>query len=199
MSENWQGGSALLIAVAVVVALRERQPVSKLEAPVAQTPAEVRVKAVERKVETLDFGNAEAAKGATRYLCSAKRRCIVYVVMFCASRDHESWQGVASLRDATRKGVEQLTRKSFSIRFSRALPTLLIVCDSCECPSRSDGPPVGWPGSERIACRGLHRPVDAGANTYTQIYALCADVGTLPYPCINRQLHPKVHARKSNC
>ena len=30
--------------------------------------------------------------------------------------------GGASLRDATRKGVEQLTRKSFSIRFSRALP-----------------------------------------------------------------------------
>ena len=29
---------------------------------------------------------------------------------------------VAPLRDATRKGVEQLTRKSFSIRFSRALP-----------------------------------------------------------------------------
>ena len=61
-------------------------------------------------------------QGATRYLCSAKRRCIVYVVMFCASRDHKSWQGVASLRDATRKGVEQLTRKSFPIRFSRALP-----------------------------------------------------------------------------
>ena len=68
-------------------------------------------------------------RGATRYLCSAKRRCIVYVVMFCASRDRESWQGVASLRGATRKGVEQLTRKSFSIRFSRALPILLIVCD----------------------------------------------------------------------
>ena len=47
---------------------------------------------------------------------------IVYVVMFCASRDHKSWQGVASHRDATRKGVEQLTRKSFSIHFSRALP-----------------------------------------------------------------------------
>ena len=41
-------GTALLIAVAVVVALRERQPASKPEAPVAQTPAEVRVKAVER-------------------------------------------------------------------------------------------------------------------------------------------------------
>ena len=41
-------GIALLIAAAVVVALRERQPVSKPEAPVAQTPAEVRVKAVER-------------------------------------------------------------------------------------------------------------------------------------------------------
>ena len=75
--------------------------------------------------------------------------------MFCASRDRESWQGVASLRDATRKGVEQLARKSFSIRFSRALPILLILCDSCECPSRSDGPPVGWPCSERIAWQGV--------------------------------------------
>ena len=99
-------------------------------------------------------------------------------------------RGGASLRDATRKGVEQLTRKSFSIRFSRALPILLILCDSCECPSRSDGPPVGWPCSERIACRGLRRSVDAGAYTYTPIYALCADAGTLLHPCINRQLHP---------
>ena len=152
--------------------------------------------------------------GAPRYLCSAKRRCIVYVVMFCASRDHESWQGVASLRDATRKGVAQLTRKSFSIRFSRALPILLIRRASCECPSRDapapkasgwvsaqrelrssrkaprDGPPVGWPCSERIACRRLRRSVDAGANTYTTIYALCADAGTLLHPCINRPLHP---------
>ena len=47
-------GTALLIAVAVVVALRERQPVSKPEAPVAQTPAEVRVKAVERKSEPVE-------------------------------------------------------------------------------------------------------------------------------------------------
>ena len=105
-------------------ALYERQQAPLPEAPVAQAPAEVRVKAVERNVETLDFSNAEAAMGATRYLCSAKRRCIVYVVMFCASRDHKSWQGVASLRDATRKGVEQLTRKSFSIRFSRKLPII---------------------------------------------------------------------------
>ena len=59
-------GTALLIAAAVVVALRERQPVSKPEAPVAQTPAEVRVKAVERNVETLDFSNAEAAKFLSR-------------------------------------------------------------------------------------------------------------------------------------
>ena len=55
-------GTALLIAAAVVVALRERQPVSKPEAPVAQTPAEVRVKAVERNVETLDLSNVETAK-----------------------------------------------------------------------------------------------------------------------------------------
>ena len=53
-------GTALLIAAAVVVALRERQPAPLPEAPVAQTPAEVRVKAVERKGETLDLSNAEA-------------------------------------------------------------------------------------------------------------------------------------------
>ena len=32
------------------------------DVPVAQTPAAVRVKAVERNVETLDLSNAEAAK-----------------------------------------------------------------------------------------------------------------------------------------
>ena len=52
--------TALLIAAAVVVALRERQPVPRPDVPVAASPAEVRVKAVERNVETLDFSNAEA-------------------------------------------------------------------------------------------------------------------------------------------
>ena len=41
-------GTALLIAAAVVVTLRERQSVPLPEVPVAQTPADVRVKAVER-------------------------------------------------------------------------------------------------------------------------------------------------------
>jgi hypothetical protein len=59
-------GTALLIAAAVVVALRERQSVPLPDVPVAQTPAEVRVKAVERNVETLDFSNAEAAKFLSR-------------------------------------------------------------------------------------------------------------------------------------
>ena len=49
-----------------MVALRERQPAPPLEVPVAQTPADVRVKAVERNVETLDFSNAEAAKFLSR-------------------------------------------------------------------------------------------------------------------------------------
>ena len=54
-------GTALLIVVAVVVAIRERQPALPMpEASVSQTPAEVHVKAVERNVETLDFSNAEA-------------------------------------------------------------------------------------------------------------------------------------------
>ncbi len=59
-------GTALLIAAAVVVALREQQSVPLPDVPVAQTPAEVRVKAVERNVETLDFSNAEAAKFLSR-------------------------------------------------------------------------------------------------------------------------------------
>ena len=57
-------GTALLIAAAVVVALRERQPASKPEAPVAQTPAEVRVKAVERKGETVERDLVAAASGS---------------------------------------------------------------------------------------------------------------------------------------
>ena len=87
-----------------------------------------KVHVMKRRKESQDYYSLSKSnferwmEGVTRHLCSAKRRCIVYVVMFCASRDHKSWQGVASLRDATRKGVEQLTRKSFSIRFSRALP-----------------------------------------------------------------------------
>ncbi len=63
-------GTVLLIAVAVVVALRERQPVSKPEAPVAQTPAEVRVKAVERKTEAVaERGELAAASGAVAIVC----------------------------------------------------------------------------------------------------------------------------------
>ena len=41
-------GTVLLIAAAVVVALRERRPAPLPDVPVAQTPAEVRVKAVVR-------------------------------------------------------------------------------------------------------------------------------------------------------
>ena len=47
-------GSALLIAAAVVVALRERQQVLLPEVPVAQTPADMRVKTVERKAEPVE-------------------------------------------------------------------------------------------------------------------------------------------------
>ena len=63
-------GTALLIAAAVVVALREQQSVPLPDVPVAQTPAEVRVKAVERELETIDSRNVEAAK----FLKRAPRR-----------------------------------------------------------------------------------------------------------------------------
>jgi hypothetical protein len=62
-------GTALLIAVAVVVALRERQPVRLPDVPVAASPAEVRVRAMERRVETLKQGEVVAASGAVAIVC----------------------------------------------------------------------------------------------------------------------------------
>ena len=64
-------GTVLLIAAAVVVALRERlQPVPLPEVPVVQTPAEVRVKAVERKPEPSDHEVVEAS-AAVAIVCGA--------------------------------------------------------------------------------------------------------------------------------
>ena len=63
-------GTALLIAAAVVVALRERrQPLLSPEVPVAQTPADVRVKAVERKGEPVEQGEVAASSGAVAIVC----------------------------------------------------------------------------------------------------------------------------------
>ena len=53
----------LVAALADIVASRNhRQLLPSLGVPVAQAPAEVRVKAVERMGETLDLSNVEAAK-----------------------------------------------------------------------------------------------------------------------------------------
>ena len=63
-------GTVLLIAVAVVVALRERQPALPMpDVPVAASPAEVRVRAVERRVETLKQGEVVAASDAVAIVC----------------------------------------------------------------------------------------------------------------------------------
>ena len=61
--------TALLIAAAVVVALLERQQASLPEVPVAQTPAEVRVKAVERKSAPVADGEVAAASEAIAIVC----------------------------------------------------------------------------------------------------------------------------------
>jgi len=66
-------GAALLIAaaVAVVVASRNRQqPAPPPDVPVAASPAEVRVKAVERKPEPTDHEVVEAAT-AVAIVCGA--------------------------------------------------------------------------------------------------------------------------------
>ena len=63
-------GTALLIAAAVVVALRgdglrrRRMCLSRRCPPIAQTPAAVRVKAVERKGETVERDEVAAASGS---------------------------------------------------------------------------------------------------------------------------------------
>ena len=62
-------GASLLIAAAVVVALRERQAESLPEVPVAQAPADVRVKAVERKSAPVADGEVAAASGAVAIVC----------------------------------------------------------------------------------------------------------------------------------
>jgi hypothetical protein len=68
-------GTVLLIAAAVVVALRERlQPVPLPEVPAAQTSAEVCVKAVERKAEPVSEGEEAAASDAIAIVCGSLAR-----------------------------------------------------------------------------------------------------------------------------
>ena len=62
-------GTVLLIAAAVVVALyARRRPAPPPDASAAQTPALVRVKAVERKAETVERENVTAS-GAIAIVC----------------------------------------------------------------------------------------------------------------------------------
>ena len=64
-------GIALLIVAATVVALRNRRhPASPPDVPVAASPAEVRVKAVERKPEPLGHEVVEAST-AVAIVCGA--------------------------------------------------------------------------------------------------------------------------------
>ena len=67
-------GTALLIAaaVAVVVGSRNRQqPAPPPDVPVAQTPAEVRVKAVERKAGPVAEGELAVASGVVAIVCGS--------------------------------------------------------------------------------------------------------------------------------
>ena len=61
-------GASLSVAAAVVVALHERQSVPPPDVPVAALPAEVRVKAVERKTEMVERENVTAS-GAIAIVC----------------------------------------------------------------------------------------------------------------------------------
>ena len=68
-------GTALLIAAAVVVALRERwQPVPPLDVPVSPCPAEVRVKAVEQSRRSCRDRRACRAAGVFDIIPSMRNR-----------------------------------------------------------------------------------------------------------------------------
>ena len=75
-------GTALLIAAAVgVAALRNRrQPAPPPDVPVAALPAEVRVKAVERKPEPLDHEVVEASSAVA--IVRTKGRTLPYM-LYC--------------------------------------------------------------------------------------------------------------------
>jgi hypothetical protein len=67
---------ALLLAVATTVVSIERnrhQPAPPPDVPVAQRPAEVRVKAVEWKTETVAEGEEAAASGVVAIVCGADK------------------------------------------------------------------------------------------------------------------------------
>src|SRR5574344_504698 len=64
-------GIALLITAVLLVVLRERRPAPLPELRGAQTPAEVRVKAVERKGETIAEDEEATASAAVAIVCGA--------------------------------------------------------------------------------------------------------------------------------
>ena len=94
----------IAVVVAVVVALRNRQqPAPPPEVPVAQTPAEVRVKAVERKMEPVAEGEAAAASGAVAIVCG----------MDAATADryearNDALRSIARRRDLPKDDIEAL-------------------------------------------------------------------------------------------
>ena len=96
-------GAALLIAAVVVVAMRERrQPLPSPEVPVAQTPAVVRVKAVERKTETLDHEVVEAST-AVAIVCGADS-----VTSDRYEARNDALRSIARRRDLPKGDVEAL-------------------------------------------------------------------------------------------
>ena len=97
---------SLLIAaaVAVVVALRNRQQHAPLpDVPVAQRPAEVRIKAVERKTGLVAEGELAAASGAVAIVCGAdKATADRYEVR------NDALRSIARRRDLPEKDVAAL-------------------------------------------------------------------------------------------
>jgi len=99
-------GTALLIAaaVAVVVASRNRQqPAPPPEVPLAASPAEVRVKAVERKGQPVEQGEAALASGAVAIVCGADE-----ATADSYEARNDALRSIARRRDLPKDDVEAL-------------------------------------------------------------------------------------------
>ena len=124
----------MLIAVAVVVALRERQSAPPPEVPVAQTSAKVRVKAVERKMEPVAEGEVAAASGAVAIVCGEDA---------ATAERYEARNAAGQLEGSTRDGSGTITictnnAISASYVYGTIVHELIHAYDSCKGKDFSD-------------------------------------------------------------
>ena len=122
-------GTVLLIAAAVVVALRERHQAPLPDVPVAQAPAEVLVKAVERKTGPVAEGELAAASGAVAIVCGedaatadryeARNDALRSIAPYRMAASAGCWSGRHAKRLSHTQGLRSIRSRRTSARLLR--------------------------------------------------------------------------------